>query len=229
MKFTLDTFYQSKEWRRLREVVINERMTPDGFVLDEITGKPILQPYDIILHHKIFLTEENVGDTVVSLNPDNIQIVSHRTHNLIHHKLGYKRREIFLVYGSPLAGKSTYVSGIMMPGDLLLDIDRLWFAVSGQNFFEKPPALNAVVFGVRDFLFDCIQTRRGKWQNAYIVGGYPYISERERICRKYGARPVYIESTKAECLQRLHDSDDGRDQAEWEKYIDAWWSRYNPG
>ena len=185
MKFTLDTFYQSKEWRRFREVVINERMTPDGFVLDEVTGKPILKAYDIILHHKIFLTPDNVNDVSISLNPDNIQIVSHKTHNRLHNKLGYKRQEVYLVYGCPLSGKTEYVLNNMMPGDLLIDIDRLWAAVSGKKFFEKYNTLNSIVFGLRNYLFECVQFRRGKWQNAYIIGGFPMISERERLCKRF--------------------------------------------
>ena len=49
--YTLDTFYRSDEWRRFRDIVIAERLTPDGLTIDEVTGKPILRAYDIILHH----------------------------------------------------------------------------------------------------------------------------------------------------------------------------------
>ena len=85
--FKLFDFYRSKEWQRFRDIVISERMHDDGFVYDEITGKPIVKKHDIILHHKIELTEDNVNDYSVSLNPDNIMIVSHKTHNAIHNKL----------------------------------------------------------------------------------------------------------------------------------------------
>ena len=80
----LSEFYRSEEWRTFRQVVINDRMTEDGFILDEETGKPIVKRYDIILHHKEELTEENVFDYNISLNPNNIMIVSHKTHNIIH-------------------------------------------------------------------------------------------------------------------------------------------------
>ena len=105
--WTLSEFYRSKEWEAFRKVIIDERTDADGFVRDEVTGKPIVKQYDIILHHcKTFLTEENVNDRNISLNPDNIQIVSHKTHNMLHDKLGYRRKEIFLVYGPPLSGKT---------------------------------------------------------------------------------------------------------------------------
>ena len=226
--FTLDSFYSSKDWRSFREIVIHERTRPDGFIYDEVTGKPILHRYDVILHHVIPLTNENVNDATVALNPANIQIVSHRTHNFIHDKLGYKRKEIYLVYGPPLAGKNTYVEGVLSPGDLIVDIDRIWQCVSGQPAYVKPPRLNAVVFAVRDCLYDAVRMRTGKWNNAYIVGGFPLVSERERLCQMYGAREVYVEASREESLRRLHENGDGRDLEAWEKYIDEWWRRYTP-
>ena len=124
-------FYRSKEWADFRKVVIAERDQEDGFEHDEYTGKPIVKAYDIILHHKIELTEENVHDYTISLNPDNIMIVSHKTHNIIHNKLGYKVRGVFIVYGAPLAGKSSWVKDNMTEGDLVIDIDSIWQMVSG--------------------------------------------------------------------------------------------------
>lgn len=224
---TLDNFYQSDEWRRLREIVINERTKPDGFVYDEVTGQPILKPYDIILHHKVYLTPDNVNDASIALNPDNLQIVSHKTHNKIHEKFGYVRREIYLVWGSPLAGKNFFVAHNRVYSDLIIDIDNIWQCISGLPRYQKPPVLNSVAFGVRDYLMDCVKVRRGKWQNAYIIGGFPLSSERERICRLYGARSVFIDTPKEICLQRL-ESDPDRDKDAWKGYIEQWWERFNP-
>lgn len=226
--WSLYEFYHTKEWEKFREIVIAERMTDEGLILDEVTGKPITKRYDIILHHKIHLTEENVNDRSISLNPENIQIVSHRTHNLIHEKFGYKRKEIYLIYGSPCSGKSTYLDSVKQRGDLIVDVDRIRQCVSGMNTYEIVPALNSVVFGIRDYLMDAVRTRQGKWNRAYIIGGFPLISERERICKQTGAQEIYIESTKEECLRRFDAKPDGRDK-EWKRYIEEWWERYGKG
>lgn len=226
--WSLYEFYHTKEWEKFREIVIAERMTDEGLILDEVTGKPITKRYDIILHHKIHLTEENVNDRSISLNPENIQIVSHRTHNLIHEKFGYKRKEIYLIYGSPCSGKSTYLDSVKQRGDLIVDVDRIRQCVSGMNTYEIVPALNSVVFGIRDYLMDAVRTRQGKWNRAYIIGGFPLISERERICKQTGAQEIYIESTKEECLRRFDAKPDGRDN-EWKRYIEEWWERYGKG
>lgn len=227
MTFTLNNFYRSKAWEKFRQNVINERTQDDGLIYDEVTGKPILKKYDIILHHKIFLTEENVNDYNISLNPDNIMIVSHKTHNKIHNKLSHTKREVFLVYGSPLSGKTSYVESVRDEGDLIVDIDNIWQCVSGCSRYIKPPRLNGVVFKIRDELMNCVKYRTGKWNNAYIVGGFPLSSERERICKEYGAREIFIDTSKEECLERLK-FDEERNQSEWLEYIEHWWKRYMP-
>ena len=226
-KFTLDNFYQSREWVKLLDQIKMERVNSDGQLICEHCGKPITRKYDCIGHHLLYLTEENVNNYDVSLNPKLIQLVHHKCHNKIHNKFGYKRKEIFLVFGSPLSGKTTYVNDVHEEGDLIIDIDAIWKCVSGCDDYIKPPRLNAVVFAVRDKLLECVKYRVGKWNNAYIVGGYPLINERERICREYGAREIYIECTREICLKRLEYSDN-RNNSEWKKFIDEWWKRYTP-
>ena len=225
--YTLDNFYQSKTWIKFYTALRMERLDADGNLICWHCGKPIVNKYDAIAHHTLFLNEQNVNDFTVSLNPELVQFVHHRCHNQIHNKLGYRKQEVFLVYGSPMAGKTTFVQNNMCIGDLILDMDLIWESVTGSSRYIKPACLNSVVFGIRDYLMDCIRVHRGKWQNAYIVGGYPLISERERLCRMLGAREIYIDTPREECLQRL-ENDPERDHDEWEKYIEAWWERYIP-
>lgn len=225
-KFTLENFYKSDEWGNLTEQLKHDRIDENGNLICWHCGKPIVKVYDCIAHHTIFLTEENVNDINISLNPELIQLVHHKCHNIIHNKFGYTKREIFLIYGSPFSGKKNWIDNVVEPGDLVVDMDNIWECVSGCERYVKPGKLNAVVFGVRDYLLESIKLRRGKWDNAYIIGGYPLISERERLCRELGAREIYIESTKEECLARLSECEDRRDKKEWAKYIEEWWRRH---
>ena len=227
-KYSLDTFYSSKEWEKLRKLIAQERVDADGNIICAHCGKPIVKAYDMIGHHKIALTEENVNDATISLNPENIDLVHHRCHNLIPDKFGFKRKEIYLVYGSPLSGKSTWVNENKAPGDFIVDMDSIWQCISGCDRYVKPPRLNAVAFATRDFLMEQVRYRNGKWNNAYIIGGFPLTSERERLVKIHGAREIYIDTTKEECLARLEKLEDGRDKAEWSKYISDWWRLYHP-
>ena len=96
--FTLETFYKTKEWENLLKVLKLERVNEDGVIICEHCHKPIVNAYDCIGHHSIFLTPQNINDINISLNPDLIQFVHHRCHNRIHNKLGRTRREVFVVY-----------------------------------------------------------------------------------------------------------------------------------
>lgn len=224
---TLSEFYRSKAWADFRAYLIAERTAADGFVYDEITGKPIVKAYDIILHHKIELTLQNVNDANITLNPDNIQIVSFRTHNEIHNRFGSWTRHIYLVYGCPLSGKSTYVKERAGIHDLIIDIDKIYTCISNNPQYIKSGRLYDCMDAVKQSLFDCIKYKRGKWINAFIIGGYPFKGERERLTAEYGAEEIFIDCDKETALQRLATCDDGRDIKEWEKYIDIWFARHD--
>ena len=226
---SLYNFYRSKEWVNLLQVLKNERIDAQGNIICEHCGRPIVRAYDCIGHHKTELTEENYTDYNISLNPDNIALVHHKCHNLIHNKLFSGNRQVFIVYGSPCSGKFSYVTEAMSEGDLIIDMDSIWQCVSGCERYIKPNRLKSVVFAVRDNLLESVKYRRGKWVNAYIIGGYPYQAERERLIDTLGAREVFIDTPREECINRLINTDDGRDIEQWVKYIDDWWLQYQGG
>lgn len=227
----LAKFYHSRKWEEFVQLIRLQRTSEDGEILCEYCGEPISRAYDCIGHHVVELDEINVEDATIALNPKNIQLVHHKCHNRIHKKFRTDEevRQVFLVYGSPLSGKTTWVDGVKSAGDLIVDLDSIWQCISGLERYEKPGALNACAFGVRDYLMDCVRYRRGKWLNAYVIGGYPLIGERERLCRELRAREVFINTSKEECLARLEKVEDHRNHDEWQRYIEEWWRRYAPG
>lgn len=225
--YTLYDFYRSKPWGLLLVTLKHERVGSSGQLICEYCGKPIVRKYDCIGHHKTELTEDNFTDAEISLNPDNIMLVHHKCHNIIHNKLAHGRRSVYIVYGSPMAGKTSYVNSVKAEGDLIIDMDSIWQCVSGADRYIKPQRLNAVVFGVRDYLLDCVKYRRGKWLNAYIIGGYPLISERERLAKDLSAELIFIDTDYDTCVNRLVECTD-RDKKVWEQYISEWWEKYTP-
>lgn len=226
---SLCNFYRSKEWVNLLKVLRLSRVDSLGNNICAYCGKPIVKAYDCIGHHVIHLTEENYTDYEISLNPDNIQLVHHKCHNIIHDRLGMNtQRQVYIVYGSPLSGKSSYVDEAKAEGDLIIDIDSIWECVSGCDRYVKPARLKSVVFSVRDNLLESVKYRRGKWLNAYIIGGYPYKAERDRLIDTLGAREVFIDTSYEECVKRLQTCED-RDVKQWEQYINDWWLQYQGG
>lgn len=233
---TLGTFYRSKEWEAFRRVVIAESADPEtGLVLCAHCGKPIVRKYDLVVHHKQPLTEGNVNDAFVALNPANCECVHFRCHNALHDRWqggngGWKPkpRMVHLVYGAPLSGKSTWVRENMQRGDLVVDMDGIWQSVSGLPRYQKPDSLKTVVFKLHDELCDMVRTRAGKWRTAFVIAGAPRIADRQRLMVRVGADDsLFIDATIDECKDRLQACND-RPADLWSGYIDDWFVRYQP-
>lgn len=229
----LQAFYKSRRWESFIKRLRLDRARADGLVICEHCGKPIIKAYDCIGHHKEELTLDNVDDAAISLNPDNVSLVHFRCHNEIHKRFGFGDggahrivQNVFIVYGAPCSGKTTWVNSVAEKGDLILDIDRLWNAIRAETCgaFEKPNELITNVFGLRDCMLDMIRVRRGKWHNAYIIGGYPLQGERERLADSVGANKIIFIDTPLEvCNARA-----ALKSPEWLEYVARWFDRYTP-
>lgn len=222
--FTLSTFYRSKEWERFMRFLKEEREDENGFIICEHCGKPIVKKYDCIGHHKEELTEENVNDYDISLNGDNVMLIHFKCHNEIHERFGFeKQKKVYIVYGSPCAGKHEYVDQIAGESDLIMNIDSIYQCISVNRRYANNKRLSRNVFAIRDCILDMVRTRAGKWQNAFIIGGYPYENERARLVETMGAETIYIESTLEECLQKNEEEERGQ-----QEYIKKWFDSYIP-
>lgn len=230
MRYTKHEFYRSREWKRLREVVISERTDADGFVICDRCSKPILKKYDMILHHKVHLTDDNVNDATISLNPKNIEILHHDCHNKDHNRFGHSNymnsaRLVYIVYGAPCSGKTKWVHDHATDNDIVVDMDSIWQMISINERYIKPPRLTGTVFSIRDTLYDLIKHRSGKWASAYILTTAARKSERDRLKTRLRAdKVVYIESSMEECMKRAENR-----PKEWITYIHDWFDKYDDG
>lgn len=216
---TLGNFYTSKLWTTFVAQLKIERLNDRGELICEHCGKPIVKKYDCIGHHIIELTDDNVNDATVALNPDNVELIHFSCHNKIHRRFDGFYQSVYLVYGSPCSGKSTWVQQNANADDLIVDIDRVWECLSMQDKYSKNGRIKSNVFGVYDTLIEQVKRRVGKWRNAYIIGGYPLVSDRERLCDLLRAQPIFIDETRETCEARAVNDD-------WREYIDEWFEAY---
>ena len=114
----------------------------------------------------------------------------------------------YLVYGAPCSGKTSYVNQVATRYDLIVDLDKIHQAICVCDIFDKPDATKKLAYDIRDLLIDAIKVRKGDWENAYVIGTYPKRSERERLITELGAEPIYIASTKEECINRVQLSEE---------------------
>jgi len=222
----LHQFYCSDLWIKFRLIIIQQR----GMKCEHC-GEMIRNAKDFTLHHKIELTIDNIHDANITLNPNNVLIVHHDSlhncHNKIHNRFGYHSKAVYIVYGPPLSGKTSLVADRMTRGDLVVDMDLLYQSLSMCNMYDKPNNLLSNVNAVHNMLIDNIKTRYGRWNNAWIIGGYADKYKREKLCNDLDAELIFCETSKEECMVRLAaDIDRLTIKDEWTTYINKWFDTF---
>ena len=214
--------YISSEFRRMRAQLMQERVNAEGILICEHCGLPIVRDYECIAHHVKEVTLNNLNDAEITLNPDNIKLVHHHCHNIIHDRFGYSFKRVYVIWGAPCSGKNTFVMQNKGRNDLVIDMDAIWQAITGGSKYDKPDALRTQAFAVRDCLLDTVKTRAGKWATAYYITTEPRRAARDRLCAKLGAEPIYIPCTRAEALDRLaRDPERAGYEVQWAEYINS--------
>lgn len=175
MNYSLSSFYHSKTWEKFRSSYLAERLLKDGDLIDDETGEVIADQAKAILHHKTPLTLQNVNDPEISLNPENIELVSLETHNKIHEKFKRYKREIFITRDDETAEKKE--------ADLIVSFERIKSALGGNDFITS----NA--WAVYFSLIDGVKTRLGKWRRAVVVCKMRDM-EFERLKKTLGAEEI---------------------------------------
>lgn len=239
-------FYTGQDWANCKAQVTQERLK-DGALYCEHCGKIIVKSFNpnaknnkgaIVYHHKIYLTNENVNDASISINPANIAVLHWQCHNEVHGRfcvgstINKIERKVYLITGAPLSGKTTFVREHMQEGDLVFDIDDLWQILSGQPRYIKPNTLKSMVFNLRLTIKEQIAKGAGSWRNAYIIESLPLATDRKREAERYKAHNTEIitmEASREECLNRLYTMPNGRDIKAYEEYINSYFDDYTQG
>ncbi len=217
-------FYNSKAWRQLRERLIVE----NNFLCADCGESYLKDSTQLVGHHIKPLTPENINDANISLNPANIKIICRKCHDKAHERFSFDTgQNVYLVYGAPCSGKSTYVNQLARRNDLIVDLDAIYAAISLSPYHEHPNNLKRVAFAVRDTLIEQIRLRVGFWHDAFIVGGYPRKLQREQLAAKVGAELVYIDST-IEQAKATATLTRGALAKQWHGYIDNWFDAFEP-
>ena len=172
MIFTLENFYTSNDWQKFRKSYLAERIAKDGDLIDDVTKTPIKA--GATLHHIIYLTEENVNNREISLNPNNIQLVSPDTHARIHGWFNSNPKKIFIAKTS---------ENINQYYDIIIEWDRIHSALGTNDSTSQN------TWRIYNDLIDQVRTRMGRWSVALVIckgGGIEF----NRIKRLLGAEEI---------------------------------------
>lgn len=113
---------------------------------------------------------------------------------------------VYLIYGSPCSGKSTYIKEHMQDGDLVCDVDLIYQAISNRDSHDADLYVHEVALQLKDNLLDIIRDRQGGWKNAYVVSIANTKEKVEQARERVKADEcIYIDTPFETCMERAKE------------------------
>ncbi len=143
--------------------------------------------------------------------------------------VGYKTQVTFIT-GPPSSGKTTWVKSQMRRGDLIIDLDDIFMALSCLDRYDKPDRLWTFVNVAKEAILERL-IKPSRVPRAWIISTAPDMATRQQMRIKYAARVVVMETPAEVCVKRMLE-DESRPAEYSERMIslvDRWWKKYIPG
>ena len=138
---------------------------------------------------------------------------------------------VFIVAGPPASGKTSYVEKHRRHGDLVVDVDALFVALSGGlPFYDKPQTLLPFVMEARDAVIARL-ARESDVAQAWVITGESSKYKLRQMQTGLGDNAKLIVITKDlstnECMKRIYADPRRAGQAElWRPLVADWWQRW---
>lgn len=235
-------FYKSKEWKECREYIFER----DKGLCQECLKKGKAVPGEEV-HHIKWLKPSNINDPYVTLNPYNLELVCRDCHfdihKSVHHNLNKRmpsitngtyfddkgnlhKVKVYLIYGAPGSGKTSYVKAHKEYGDLVVDLDLIKQALSMDSEKEQPSNLLGISKEIRDILYEKIRKKEVTARNIWVIASLPKKKERMALRSELDAELIFIDEDLESCIAHVMNDPQRKDKAGQVDIINEWFGWY---
>lgn len=239
-------FYKSKAWQRCRNAYVAERVNIDGGLCEACHERPGEE-----LHHIKEIDIFNVRNSEITLNHNNLMWLCKECHFAEHkqrivesiEKRRKKRilgpggiwfddsgnpqpQKIFIVYGAPASGKTSYVQENKHYGDLVVDLDLIKSALTMCQRRETPDNILNIAIEVRNKIYDLIKQKKVDCKAIWIIASLPKKKDRETIAKELNGELIFLRTDFNECINRAMSDTDRGNAVLQEHIIKKWFEEY---
>lgn len=113
---------------------------------------------------------------------------------------------VYLIYGAPCSGKSTYAKEHKKSGDIVCDVDRLFSAISLNEEHQTELYAQEVASMLYKELVEIIRDRRGNWKNAFVISLANTKEQVQRAKNQIKADEcIFIDTPYEVCMERAKE------------------------
>jgi 5-methylcytosine-specific restriction endonuclease McrA len=134
---------------------------------------------------------------------------------------------VVVIAGPPGSGKTTYVREHAHWGDLIVDVDALYHALSGLPWYEKPNILLPFVMEARDAVLQRL-ARKSDARRAWVITGEANYDRLQGLKKSLGAEAVVVMTTSSnDCMRNIYQDERRAKSAPlWEDLVRKWWDTW---
>lgn len=132
--------------------------------------------------------------------------------------------DVHIICGPPGSGKTTFVQKHMQPGDLILDMDAIVAALTG-NKSTHPDYSNVMntALAVRETIYKSIESgKAGK--RAFVITATSDKQQVENLSRRLHGSMHYMDTPEAECIKRICNDPTRPDKEKDRALVKRWFS-----
>ena len=124
--------------------------------------------------------------------------------------------KVYLITGAPCSGKSTFVKQHMQNGDLIFDFDEIAKALTFGKPHNSNPLIKDYVIDIRNLILNKLEMELDINAAWIIITNPKYILKANYFI---DFEIIEMSTSEQECLKRLKEDPDGRDEKETKKVI----------
>lgn len=132
--------------------------------------------------------------------------------------------DIFLIYGAPCSGKTTWANERAGENDLILDLDSIKSALCKKQAHEDNHPFLGMALDIRDLVISWLIKHKRDDGRAFVIGGFPKRAQRMRLAIDLSATLIYCDTSEEECLKRAESCR----PAGYDKVVRQWFEDYEP-